>query len=150
VADTSLDIHAIRALLPHRYPMLLVDRVLEIGEESIVAEKLVSVNEPFFQGHFPDRPVYPGVLVLESFAQVAGIWALQKEPAQRGRGVALVGVDHARFRRPVAPGDTLRIEVRIAKRRRDLYVFDGSASVTGEKVAEARLLAAFLEWEGRE
>jgi 3-hydroxyacyl-[acyl-carrier-protein] dehydratase len=143
-----LDIQGIRALLPHRYPMLLVDRVLEIHDDSIVAEKLVSVNEPFFPGHFPDRPVYPGVLVLESFAQVAGLWALQKDPSQRGRGVALVGVDHARFRRPVGPGDTLRIEVRIVKQRRDLYVFEGSASVTGEKVAEAQLLAAFLEWEG--
>jgi 3-hydroxyacyl-[acyl-carrier-protein] dehydratase len=92
--------------------------------------------------------VYPGVLVLESFAQVAGLWALSKEPEQRGRGMALVGVDSARFRRPVGPGDTLRIEVRIVKRKRDLYVFDGSASVSGEQVAEARLMAAFLEWEG--
>jgi beta-hydroxyacyl-ACP dehydratase FabZ len=148
VADTVLDIHAIRALLPHRYPMLLVDRVLAMDEQQIVAEKLVSVNEPFFPGHFPNRPVYPGVLVLESFAQVAGLWALSKEPEQRGRGMALVGVDSARFRRPVGPGDTLRIEVRIVKRKRDLYVFDGSASVSGEQVAEARLMAAFLEWEG--
>jgi len=149
MADTALDIHAIRALLPHRYPMLLVDRVLEIGADAIVAEKLVSVNEPFFPGHFPSRPVYPGVLVLESLAQVAGIWAFSREPEHRGRGVALVGVDHARFRRPVGPGDTLRLEVRIVKRRRDLFIFDGSASVTGEEVAEARLLAAFLDWEGK-
>ena len=143
-----LDIHEIRALLPHRFPMLLVDRVLEVSDTGLVAEKLISVNEPFFPGHFPERPVYPGVLILESFAQAAGIWALLRDPGQRGRGMALVGVDRARFRRPVGPGDALRLELAILKQRRDLIVFEGNASVSGERVAEARLLASFLDWEG--
>lgn len=144
----TLDIHQIRALLPHRYPMLLVDRVLDVSDSTLVAEKLVSANEPFFAGHFPERPVFPGVLILECLAQAAGIWALVRQPEQRGRGVALVGVDRARFRRPVGPGDALRLEMRLLKQRGDLYVFEGNASVSGERVAEAQLLASFLDWEG--
>lgn len=143
-----LDIHEIRQLLPHRYPMLLVDRVLDIGETSIVSEKLVTANEPFFPGHFPERPVFPGVLILEAFAQTAGLWALVRVPKHRGRGMALVGVDRARFRRPVGPGDALRLELQILRNRGDLYVFEGNASVSGERVAEAQLMASFLDWEG--
>ncbi len=143
-----LDVHEIRALLPHRYPMLLVDRVLDVTDAGIVAEKLVTANEPFFPGHFPERPVYPGVLILESFAQAAGIWALLRVPEQRGRGVALVGVDKARFRRPVGPGDALRLEITILRQRRDLFVFQGNASVSGERVADAQLMASFLDWGG--
>ena len=99
-----LGIEQIRKLLPHRYPMLLVDRVLEISEGDnlvVVAEKLVSANEPFFQGHFPDMPVMPGVLIVEAMAQTSGLGLRYREPDSLGRGVALVGIDRARFRRPV-------------------------------------------------
>jgi beta-hydroxyacyl-ACP dehydratase FabZ len=146
-----LGIDKIRGLLPHRYPMLLVDRVLEISESEelvIVAEKLVSVNEPFFQGHFPDAPVMPGVLILEALAQTGGIAIRTRWPELLGRGVALVGIDRARFRRPVIPGDTLSLRARLTRRRGDLFMFEGVAQVMGDTVAEAKLMARVVDWEG--
>jgi beta-hydroxyacyl-ACP dehydratase FabZ len=148
MADPPLGIEQIRALLPHRSPMLMVDRVLEVGEHGVVAEKLVTANEPFLQGHFPDRPVMPGVLIVEALAQTGGIWALHRFPERRGRGIALVGVDKARFRRPVVPGDVLTLTVKVLKTRGDLYIYEGSASVAGERAAEAEIRAAFVDWEG--
>jgi 3-hydroxyacyl-[acyl-carrier-protein] dehydratase len=148
MADPPLTIAGIQRLLPHRYPMLLVDRVLELAEDTVVAEKLVTANDPFLQGHFPGRPIVPGVLIVEAIAQAAGLWVMAQEPQQRGRDIALVGIDRARFRRPVVPGDTLLLTARILRRRGEMYQFEGTATVAGEKAAEATLLAAFVHWEG--
>ena len=142
-----LDINRIRELLPHRYPMLLVDRVLEITEDSLVAEKFVSANEPFFAGHFPDRPIMPGVLIIEALAQTAGIGIRYHSERARTLGTVLVGVNKARFRKPVLPGSILALHVAIKRRRGDMIVADGVASVSGETVAEAEFMAAMVPWE---
>ncbi len=145
-----LGIEEIRKLLPHRYPMLLVDRVLEISEGDdlvVVAEKLVSANEPFFQGHFPDSPVMPGVLIVEAMAQTSGLGMRYREPESLSRGVALVGIDRARFRRPVVPGDLLTLRSRLTRRRGDLFIFEAVAQVLGDTVAEARIMARLMDWE---
>lgn len=145
-----LGIEEIRQLLPHRYPMLFVDRVLEISQGEnmvVVAEKLVSANEPFFEGHFPDQPVMPGVLIIEALAQTAGLGYRWNEPQTRDRGVALVGVDKARFRRPVVPGDTLVLRTQLTRKRGDLIVFDAVAQVLGDTAASATIMAAFVDWE---
>jgi len=148
VADPPLSIEQIRELLPHREPMLLVDRVLEITATTTVAEKLVSANEPHFRGHFPERPVMPGVLIVEALAQAGGIGILWNYPEFRGRGLALVGIDKARFRRPVVPGDVLRLTVTKQTRRGDLWRCTGSATVQGERAADAEFMAAFLDSGG--
>lgn len=145
-----LGIEQIRKLLPHRYPMLLVDRVLEISEGDnlvVVAEKLVSANEPFFQGHFPDMPVMPGVLIVEAMAQTSGLGLRYRAPESLSRGVALVGIDRARFRRPVVPGDLLTLRSRLTRRRADLFIFEAVAQVLGDTVAEARIMARLMDWE---
>ncbi len=144
-----LNIEQIRELLPHRYPMLLVDRVLEIGERDIVAEKLVSANDPFLEGHFPGRPIMPGLLILESLAQAACILVVSSERQARGFGVALLGVQHARFRRPVVPGDIMRLSVQLLRKRGPLYRFEGTANVNGELAAETTFTAAVVDWEGK-
>ena len=144
-----LNIEQIRELLPHRYPMLLVDRVLEIGERDIVAEKLVSANDPFLEGHFPGRPIMPGVLILESLAQAACILVVSSTREARGIGVALLGVQHARFRRPVVPGDIMRLSVHLLRKRGPLYRFEGTANVNGELAAETTFTAAVVDWEGK-
>src|ERR1035437_887403 len=107
---TVLDINDIREILPHRYPFLLVDRIIEMDTDRIVGIKNVTHNEPFFQGHFPDFPVMPGVLIVEAMAQTAGILVLGSMPDRASKLVLLVAIESARFRRPVVPGDTLRIE----------------------------------------
>ena len=112
-----LDINEIRAILPHRYPFLLVDRIVEMEADRIVGIKNVTNNEPFFQGHFPDFPVMPGVLIVEAMAQTAGVLVLQSMPDRHNKLVLLVAVENARFRRPVVPGDTLRMEMKVLKRR---------------------------------
>lgn len=147
MADPPLGIDRIRGLLPHRYPMLMLDRVVEIGPASITAEKLVSANEPFFEGHFPGRPIMPGVLIVEAMAQAGGLMIIHERPELRGRGVAIVGIDKARFRRPVLPGDVLRIDATLSRTRGDLLWFSASASVRGTTAAEAVLMAAFVDWE---
>lgn len=137
-----MDIQEILALLPHRYPFLLIDRILEIEPgERAVARKCVSVNEPFFQGHFPETPILPGVLLTEAFAQVAGVVALSAHPERADEGVALVGLDKVRFRKPVRPGDVLELHVAVEAKRRDIWRFECHATVDGEKVAEGRLTA---------
>src|SRR4030088_3331 len=110
-----LDIQAIRDILPHRYPMLLVDSILELAEERTVGIKNVTVNEPFFVGHFPDFPVMPGVLIVEAMAQVAGVLVLKSIPDRKSKIVLLASIEQAKFRKPVVPGDQLRIEMIVTK-----------------------------------
>lgn len=133
----------IQAHLPHRYPFLLVDRVLEIAEDKrrIVAIKNVSANEPFFQGHFPGYPVMPGVLMAEALAQAGGI-LLAKQAASEGKLGFLAGLDKFRIRRPVQPGDTLRLEVAITRLRSSVAIFEGRATVQGQVVAEGEIMVA--------
>ncbi|MBI3015883.1 MAG: 3-hydroxyacyl-ACP dehydratase FabZ [Candidatus Tectomicrobia bacterium] len=135
---------AIRAL-PHRYPFLLVDRILEIeGDKRIVGLKNVTINEPFFQGHFPGHPIMPGVLILEAMAQVAGVLALQVMD-QKGSLAYFVGIDKARFRKPVLPGDQLRLELEVLKRRGPFWRFQGRALVEDRLVCEAELEAMVVQ-----
>ncbi|HXX47536.1 MAG TPA: 3-hydroxyacyl-ACP dehydratase FabZ [Myxococcota bacterium] len=137
-------IDRILELLPHRAPMLMIDRVLEIGENYIRAEKLVSSAEPAFAGHFPGRPIFPGVLIIEAMAQAAGIWASVSSPALREKLSVLAGVDDVRFRRQVVPGDVLVLEARALAARSKLSKFEAKATIGGELVAEAILLAFFV------
>jgi beta-hydroxyacyl-ACP dehydratase FabZ len=146
-----LEAEQIKRLLPHRYPMLLVDRVLEISsreEGIVVAEKRVGAGEPFLQGHFPGRPVMPGVLILEALAQTGGIGIRYWDLSARQRGLVLVGVDRARFRRPVVPGDTVMLRTRVLRSRGELIVAEGVASVEGVTAAEGTMMASFVDWEG--
>jgi 3-hydroxyacyl-[acyl-carrier-protein] dehydratase len=144
VEKVPFGIDRILELLPHRAPMLMIDRVLELGENHIRAEKLVSAAEPVFAGHFPGRPIFPGVLIIEAMAQAAGIWASLSSPALRERLSVLAGVDDARFRRQVVPGDVLVLEARALAARSKLSKFEAKATVGGELVAEAILLAYFV------
>src|SRR5437667_349809 len=136
----TLDINEIRRILPHRYPMLLVDRIVELEAERIVGIKNVTANEPFFQGHFPDFPVMPGVLIVEAMAQTAGILVLKNIPDRRNKLVLLVAVENARFRRPVVPGDTLRMEMKVLKKKASVAKMAGVATVDGLVVAEAEVM----------
>ena len=140
---TVMDVNRILEYLPHRYPFLLVDRVLscEPGQR-IVAIKNVTINEPFFQGHFPHYPVMPGVLIIESMAQAAAILTFHSERAKPDdRSVYFfVGIDNARFKKPVVPGDTLRLEVAIVRHARGLWKFAARALVDGVLVAESEIM----------
>jgi beta-hydroxyacyl-ACP dehydratase FabZ len=143
---TALDWREIRALLPHRYPFLLVDRIreIEIGRR-IVGIKNVTINEPFFQGHFPGRPIMPGVLIIEALAQVGGVLCLKTFPALKNPAVFLTGVDNAKFRKPVEPGDQLRFEVEVLKQRPPFWKMTGKAYVESELVCEAEITAMVTE-----
>jgi 3-hydroxyacyl-[acyl-carrier-protein] dehydratase len=137
-----LDITEIKKLLPHRFPFLLVDRVLEVhAGESLRGYKNVSSNEEFFQGHFPDHPVMPGVLMIEALAQAAALLALKSMEVTGGQAIYLVAIDNARFRRPVVPGDRLDLEVSVEKRRARVWRMHGKASVDGQLCCEADLMA---------
>ena len=136
----TLDVNAIRDILPHRYPFLLVDRILEMDDHSIVGIKNVTANEPFFQGHFPDFPVMPGVLIIEAMAQTAGVQVLSTIPDRHKKLVFLVSVDNARFRKPVVPGDQLRIEMRVIRRKGSVAKMAGHVTVDGVLVAEAEVM----------
>ncbi len=140
-----MDVNEIREYLPHRYPFLLVDRVLElVPGESIVAIKNVTVNEPYFNGHFPGHPVMPGVLLVEAMAQAAGILGfktMNKRP-EDGSIYYFVGADDLRFKRPVVPGDQVKLEARVISDRRGIWKFDVKASVDGNLVCSATILCA--------
>ena len=144
----SLSIHEILQHLPHRYPFLLIDRVLEyVPESHLVGIKNVSFNEPYFTGHFPQRPVMPGVLILEALAQATGILAFKTvgRIPDKNSLYYFVGIDNARFKLPVEPGDQLRLEVKYIKRLRGIWKFTGLASVDGNLVCEADLMCAERE-----
>ena len=135
-----LDINEIRRILPHRYPMLLVDRIVEMDEERVVGIKNVTHNEPFFNGHFPDFPVMPGVLIVEAMAQAAGVLVLKNIADRDRKLVLLVAIENARFRKPVVPGDQLRLEMAVVKRKSTVAKMAGRATVDGVVVAEAEVM----------
>lgn len=140
-----MDIRKIMSLLPHRYPFLLIDRVIEMEEGTrLVAIKNVTINEPFFQGHFPVKPVMPGVLIIEAMAQATGLLSMGSFPDQIGENSLyyFVGIDKARFKRQVEPGDQLVFEVIFKKRRRDIWLFSGTAKVDGQLAASADVMCA--------
>ncbi len=146
----EMGIHDILKLLPHRYPFLLVDRVLECNVgKSILAIKNVSYNEPFFQGHFPSAPVMPGVLILEALAQASGLLALNSPEWRPDDGslYLFVGIDKARFKRQVDPGDRLTLNVQLLRHKRGYGVFNAMASVDGEVATTAELMCVFKEIE---
>jgi beta-hydroxyacyl-ACP dehydratase FabZ len=142
---STYDIQKIMQYLPHRYPFLLIDRVNEvIPGEKVTALKNVTINEPFFQGHFPGAPVMPGVLILEAMGQAGGVLAYESLPGQKEDNlVFLTGIDKARFRKPVVPGDQLIFELKLIRKRAKLVRMAGVATVEGEKVAEAEIMAAY-------
>lgn len=145
---SSMDIHEVLQHLPHRYPFLMIDRVLACTPgESLTALKNVTINEPFFQGHFPLRPVMPGVMILEAMAQATGILAFRTTQTRPSEHLLyyLVGVDNARFKQPVEPGDQLMIEVRSERNMRGLWKFIAEAKVDGKLVASADLMCARKE-----
>jgi 3-hydroxyacyl-[acyl-carrier-protein] dehydratase len=150
-----MDIGQIMKILPHRYPFLLVDRVLElVPQEKIVGMKNVTINEQFFQGHFPGHPVMPGVLILESMAQVAGILAFsgagsieEFEKNMKDKVIYFMSVDKLKFRRPVVPGDQLRLEVILTRHRGTIASFEGKAYVGEDIVAEAQMKAILVDRE---
>jgi len=145
----KLDSLQIMNILPHRYPFLLVDRIEELIEgKRVVGIKNVTINEPFFQGHFPGHPVMPGVLIIEAMAQVGGVFAIISDKIGPDKVTYFAGIDNARFRRPVVPGDVLRIELELSNCRRGLYCFTGKAYVGETLVAEADLKATFAQREG--
>lgn len=140
-----LNIQQILKLLPHRYPMLLVDRILEIGEGRIVGLKNVTANEPFFQGHFPGAPIMPGVLIVEAMAQCAGIYLLREIEDRDKKLFFFGGIDKARFRKPVVPGDQLIMEIEMMQRRAGTAKMRGVAKVEGAVVAEAEMLTVMSD-----
>lgn len=138
----TMDITAIQAVLPHRYPFLLVDRVDDLGPAKIVARKLVSANEPFFAGHFPGRPIMPGVLIIEALAQAGALLAAPLvgfDPARQG--IFFMAIDKVKFRKPVVPGDALVLEVVPLRKGGSVWKMRGEAKVDGEVVAEAEFVA---------
>jgi 3-hydroxyacyl-[acyl-carrier-protein] dehydratase len=144
-----LDIHQILKVLPHRYPFLLVDRILEMRPDFIVGIKNVTMNEPFFQGHFPELPVMPGVLIIESMAQTGAVLLLSMGARQgesfENKLVLFTAIERARFRKPVVPGDQLRIEIQVLKNKGPVWKVEGRVMVDGAVVAEAILMCHVAE-----
>ena len=136
-----IDINEIMQLMPHSYPFLLVDRILEFEPaKRIVGIKNVTFNEPYFTGHFPQRPIMPWVLIVEALAQTGVVLAFKSFPEKKGL-VFFTGIDDARFRKPVIPGDQIKLVLEVIKHRREIWVFEGKAYVDNEVVAEARIMA---------
>ena len=142
---TDIDIQKIMEILPHRYPFLLVDRIIDMdADQSCVGVKNVTINEPFFQGHFPGKPVMPGVLIIEAMAQAGGILAYETAPSdKRNRLIYFMGMDRVRFRKMVLPGDQIIFEAKILKFRSKVAKMSGTATVDDQLVAEAELMASF-------
>jgi 3-hydroxyacyl-[acyl-carrier-protein] dehydratase len=141
-----LDTNGIQKILPHRYPFLMVDAILEMERfKRIVGVKNVSINESFFQGHFPGKPILPGVLIIEAMAQTGGLLLLQEVPERENKLLYFVAVDDARFRRPVVPGEQLRLEVMVVSWRGNFCKLRGTASVNGELAAEATLMCKTVD-----
>lgn len=140
--DIVMDAIDVQAVLPHRYPFLLVDRVVEFDPgRRAVGLKNVTVNDPYFQGHFPGRPVFPGVLIVEALAQLGGVLAIRSSSAEKSPIVYLTGIDKAKFRKPVIPGDQIRLEVEVIKRRPPFWKMQGRAFVGTDLVCEAESTA---------
>ena len=140
------DINAIKRILPHRYPFLLVDSIIDFEPgKKAVGLKNVTTNEPFFQGHFPQRPIMPGVLIVESMAQVGGVLLLNDQQDVENKLVVFMGIDNVRFRKPVQPGDQLVLELKMLKNRRTTFKMAGKAYVNGELVCEAEMMAAIID-----
>ncbi|MBI5599422.1 MAG: 3-hydroxyacyl-ACP dehydratase FabZ [Deltaproteobacteria bacterium] len=145
VSETAIGIGEILNILPHRYPFLLIDKILEFeAGKRAKGLKNVTINEPFFQGHFPGHPIMPGVLIIEAMAQVGGILAF-KSANVTNKVVYFMGIDAARFRRPVVPGDALELTLEVKKSRGSIWTFKGEAHVNGTLVAEAELMATIME-----
>jgi 3-hydroxyacyl-[acyl-carrier-protein] dehydratase len=141
-----IDIKEIQAILPHRYPFLMVDRIIEFEpREKAVGIKNVTVNEQFFNGHFPGNPIMPGVLIVEALAQLAGILAFKS--GAEGNAVYFMSIERAKFRKPVVPGDQLRLEVTKIQERGNVWRFSGNATVDGKTVSEAEFTAMVLKKE---
>jgi len=142
MSETPIENIDIQAILPHRYPFLLVDRVTELQvNQMAVGVKNVTINEPFFQGHFPGHPIFPGVLILEALAQLGGILAIRSTPGNAPPVVFLTGIDKAKFRKPVVPGDQLRLQVTVVKRRPPFWKMQGKAFVGNDLVCQAESTA---------
>ena len=147
--QTVYGIADIMRLLPHRYPFLLVDRIVELDpQKRIVGLKNVTINEQFFQGHFPGAPVMPGVLIIESMAQVAGVLLYRDLPDREKKLIYFTSIENAKFRRPVVPGDQLRIEMEFLNRRNNFGKMQGRATVEGKLAAEAVVTFAIVEHPG--
>ena len=140
-----IDILGILDVLPHRYPFLLVDRILEMDDQRVLGLKNVTFNEPHFTGHFPGAPVMPGVLIVEAMAQAGAVMMLSGVPDRHGKLIYFTGIDKCRFRRPVVPGDQLLLEVRLVRRRARYAVMHGIARVGEESAAEAELSSAMVD-----
>lgn len=145
-SGTTLDINQIQQILPHRYPFLLIDRVIDLTpKERIVAIKNVTINEPFFAGHFPGNPIMPGVLILEAIAQAGGALLLTEVQDRADKLMVFTGIERARFRRPVVPGDQLRIEVEVKVWRQNAVRMEGKAFVGDKRAAEATVTCRLVD-----
>lgn len=143
-----VDTKEILSLLPHRYPLLLVDRVIELEPNNrVVGIKNVTINEPFFQGHFPDNPIMPGVLIVEAMAQAAGILALKSSRAEGKKTVYFMSIEKVKFRRPVLPGDQLRLEIQVAHTRGNVWKFSGNTFVGDRLTTEAEFIVMIADEE---
>src|ERR1700742_762757 len=150
-AGQGLGITDIMAILPHRYPFLLIDRVVEIERKKrIVAIKNVSINEPFFQGHFPNYPIMPGVLVIESMAQAGGALLLTEIPDRESKLMVFTGIERAKFRRPVVPGDQLRIEINVLQWKPRVVRMEGLATIEGKLACEATIMCQLVPRQRQE
>jgi 3-hydroxyacyl-[acyl-carrier-protein] dehydratase len=141
-----LDVTEIQKILPHRYPFLFVDAIVEMERlKRVVGIKNVTINESHFQGHFPGKPIMPGVLIIEAMAQTGGLLLLQEVPDRENKLLYFVAVDGARFRRPVVPGDQLKLEIKVVSWRGDFCKLDGRATVDGQLAAEATLMCKMVD-----